>query len=999
MKKNFLLLAMMCLTLLGGVKFNTLEAQGKEVTIDGTVGEYESGGSNYTPLNTKYKYNTSQQIYLKDELQMKKGSTIISVSFYVKTKQVDTERHIKVYMVNTTTSEFNPVDVNGINKYYFTKVEDTNLVFEGNVDITHTGWFTLNLKDSGFRYEGNNILLCVHDTGNSEAKNNAFNKYSDTEHIRCIYKNHNATDYDPTTDNGISVSCSNGQKYIPYVKFTYNEPDNNTNPPGAATELNPNNSNYGSNPQTLTWKFGANTKNYKVLFGTVVKDNIVENEKGHTDFVDKGEKAEYTVEGLDPKTTYYWQVVSKNDHGEQYSQVAIFTTVDASETAMVEKLFPENNATIKTNELKELRWKFGNDSHTQYTILLGESTDKMKAYSYEFVDPNYTEGKEYTYKFEEPLKGGKTYYWSVDVKNAFYESKDANIWSFTTIAVGNINGVLKDNDTPLIQAKIALKDINDNNNAITDDNYVLTDNNGNFTFENIATGSYKLVVEEYGYATNPYTTNITITEGENDITIYKPAIITYNDGWMTSFGTINEHNELIVRANAVLETTSTVGTLTIENGKSVTISDGGILIVKGKVNNNGNIIIEDGGQIFQTNEGVNATFVMNINTWNSEKSKGWQFISSPFTGTPFANFTNVKDDYDFYRYDATKKGAEWVNFKNQDQYNIWGRNFEQGHAYLASYKSKENASLTGTINTYKTVYIGNLNYNSEYVYGCFNLLGNPFPYDIEWSDFSAEDIVEGYVVITEDGGYKAYTSGIIKAGDGFFVKATGTNGTKGNRAQFEQRTKPITPVRKQEHKYINIIASNNEGDDNVIINFTGKNEGFPKMQNINENIANIYVNEDDVRYCIYNCDSDVKEIEVMFSAKQMGNYSISLDVNGEFETVTLVDRFTGIETNMLIEDEYNFTATSNDSHNRFVVRLVNGQQPTDNSQFVYQSGEELIINAEGTIQIIDMMGRVVYSNEHSSSNNRINVAEFKDATYVVRVVNEEGVKVQKVVIY
>ena len=46
-----------------------------------------------------------------------------------------------------------------------------------------------------------------------------------------------------------------------------------------------------------------------------------------------------------------------------------------------------------------------------------------------------------------------------------------------------------------------------------------------------------------------------------------------------------------------------------------------------------------------------------------------------------------------------------------------------------------------------------------------------------------------------------------------------------------------------------------------------------------------------------------------------------------------------------------------------------------------------------------MLGRVVYSNEHASGNNRIYVGEFNDATYVVRVVNEEGVKVQKVVIY
>ena len=44
-----------------------------------------------------------------------------------------------------------------------------------------------------------------------------------------------------------------------------------------------------------------------------------------------------------------------------------------------------------------------------------------------------------------------------------------------------------------------------------------------------------------------------------------------------------------------------------------------------------------------------------------------------------------------------------------------------------------------------------------------------------------------------------------------------------------------------------------------------------------------------------------------------------------------------------------------------------------------------------------MMGRVVYSNE--MNNGRINVSDFNNAAYVVRVVNAEGVKSQKVVIY
>ena len=130
----------------------------------------------------------------------------------------------------------------------------------------------------------------------------------------------------------------------------------------------------------------------------------------------------------------------------------------------------------------------------------------------------------------------------------------------------------------------------------------------------------------------------------------------------------------------------------------------------------------------------------------------------------------------------------------------------------------------------------------------------------------------------------------------------------------------------------------------------------------------------------------------------MGNYTISIEPNGKFEMVTLVDRFTGIETNMLVED-YHFTAMSNVNTNRFIVRMVNGQQTTDNSHFVYQSGEDLIIDAEGTVQIIDVMGRVLVSDDVESTNNRINVSGFQNGTYMVRVINGNEVKVEKVVIY
>lgn len=460
--------------------------------------------------------------------------------------------------------------------------------------------------------------------------------------------------------------------------------------------------------------------------------------------------------------------------------------------------------------------------------------------------------------------------------------------------------------------------------------------------------------------------------------------------------------DVTINANAVISSEVNVSNLTINNGDSypynkLTVANGGALTVTGLIKQESNyqLVLEEGGQIFQNNANVTARFTMSIDNpsdWSNTSNKdGWQFISMPMENVSHEDFTSY-GEYDLYKYDGGQD-LEWQNHKDGgfDYGGVPETTFRLGVGYLASLKDAETATVYGTLNTATSKTWG-----QYYVYdkdlANFQLIGNPFTFDMDMTKLNSyETMVSGYAVVNANGEYEYKTDGTVKVGEGFFVKVA----TNYAQLIYDHNAKS---TRSSSNNSLNITATGNAGKDNVVINLAGKSEGFDKLQNFNDAIATVYVAEDGKNYGIYNCDADVQEVELSFNANQMGNYTISIEPNGKFQTVTLVDRFTGVETNMLVED-YNFTAMSSDNHNRFVLRMVNGQQTTDNSHFVYQSGEELILNIQGEVQIVDVLGRVVYNGEAMNDINRINVSSFNSGAYMVKVMNGNEVKVEKVVIY
>lgn len=68
---------------------------------------------------------------------------------------------------------------------------------------------------------------------------------------------------------------------------------------------------------------------------------------------------------------------------------------------------------------------------------------------------------------------------------------------------------------------------------------------------------------------------------------------------------------------------------------------------------------------------------------------------------------------------------------------------------------------------------------------------------------------------------------------------------------------------------------------------------------------------------------------------------------------------------------------------------------SEQSIFVYQEGNNLIINAEGTVQIVDMMGRVLIS--ENISINSIDISYINKGVYIVRVIGKD-ILTQKIIL-
>ena len=402
----------------------------------------------------------------------------------------------------------------------------------------------------------------------------------------------------------------------------------------------------------------------------------------------------------------------------------------------------------------------------------------------------------------------------------------------------------------------------------------------------------------------------------------------------------------------------------------------------------GSITIEDGGQFIAENE-VKVAMRKNISAWTTDPVGGWYFIAPPVNtedldyGDTGLIIEGEGKDYDLYRLNATT----WENYKAEGGHHHFDLDRGQGYLY-ASEKGTE-IEFNGKAMPYSETPMS--------LTDGFNLVGNPYTFNtyVNRPYYKLNDERTDIELVNDNT--------VIAPCEGVLIDVEGT----------DQVTFTMTDQQSQasNNGNLNIVVeqqASNRGPsavvDKAIVSF---NEGsrLGKFYFMEQD-ASIYIPQDGKEYAVVFAE-DHGEVPLNFKAHHDGTYSLtfSKSLNSKLTTLNashfltinylhLIDHLTGNDVDLLQNPSYTFDARYSDYASRFLLVFDKADSDDD---FAFVSNGELIVTGTGTLQVIDILGRQMFSHEVNSSF-RIPHSSFAPGVYVLRLVKGETVKTQKIVL-
>ena len=483
--------------------------------------------------------------------------------------------------------------------------------------------------------------------------------------------------------------------------------------------------------------------------------------------------------------------------------------------------------------------------------------------------------------------------------------------------------------------------------------------------------------------------NWTITDGG-----LAPPIITWNGSvdsdwntpgnWDLNIVPTSAYNIIIENTNnnPVISTSETGDCidLTVNSGATLTINSGGSLITNGIIDNYGIITIKrtvnDGEWHFispPNNVTAANTFLGDyLQTWD-ETTATWSDIISPSTAL------------------AVLKG-----------YSLWG--VPKGTTY----------SFSGTPNT------GNQSCDVTYTeiagsdYDGANLLGNPYPSSIDWSNL---DDSWGAIYYYNGTGYISWNNGTgsgsqyVPPMQGFFIVTT-ASGTFSltNADRTHSGATGFTKSSKINGTGIVLQTSSSSYNDELYILFKQEtSENFDlqydayKIVSLAEGVSQLYTITPDNKKLSIDARPECEVIQLGFSNNKSGSYSIRVKEQSGISKIVIEDTKTDTFYDFNNGD-YRFNWNTTDNENRFKLHLsVTGTDELPSQQdniIIYSFDKQIYVKAakKSKLLVSDITGRVIVDKNIRGGELYTIPIKKQTGIYAVIVENKQSVTAKKVFI-
>jgi hypothetical protein len=471
--------------------------------------------------------------------------------------------------------------------------------------------------------------------------------------------------------------------------------------------------------------------------------------------------------------------------------------------------------------------------------------------------------------------------------------------------------------------------------------------------------------------------------------------------------------------------------LLIQHGASLTINSSANLTIT-DTTLNGIIIQSD------STESGSLIYYSNINGVNNPKATAqryvkkdrWNMVSPSTTDVTGQTFYGTTDSDSWLTYFVESEGADggsagdgWHFITNVNVSDSVGK----GYTYWPTID--ETVEFKGELRS--TDISPNIAYSGS-GYG-YNLLGNPFSSSLLWDGSTAWGLsnMESTIWIWDGSQYQALPSGsasyTIAIGQGFFVRATGTNPTltipSSKRTVSGSTFLKSSNVQDKDFNYLVITVQNNQYKDEVFIYFDESgtedfDNGYDatKMFGLAE-APQIYLVENDMKLT-YDFLPEVSEgeertVALNYIPGAAGEQMLTIDYSDlSGVEVTLEDLLTGITQNLNSKSVYSFTGLKEDDPNRFLLHFAwspNGieeeMEKVSSDIQIYSYNKDVYIrsvnqavNQTGNVFVYDMMGRELLQKKIDGSELVKLPVNIANNYVIVKVVKSGSIKTQKVFI-